>query len=568
MVSSTVTSIDDIVWDEVTDFLSIGSGIGGLSGAIVAHDWGLRTIIVEKAATIGGVSTYSGGELWVGGSHLEAAAGVDDSVEDAYEYIREISAGYNDDQMTRNFCVHAPIALKYFEDEADIAWRLIHDFPDYYHPQVPHAAAQGRYIEVAPFPASTLGDWQETVHLSPQSLSGVTHPEMFAQGGLVNFPRWDMSTIHGRWERDERTLGPGMGASFAKAALDRGIPVMLETPAQQLIVDRGRVVGVRATRDGADYFIKAERGVLIAAGAYDWNEAAHRNYDLVPDIKSASPPSVTGDGIVLGGSVGAKITQVPVPVTCGYRIPGEEHEGHPFWRIAGIPLGVPHSIVVNRQGRRFGDESFSRSLGFALKTIDGGSQQHVNYPFWVIQDARARAKYDFGPFPAGAAIPDDVATTADTLTELAEAIGVDPAGLEDEVRRFNGFVDAGVDEDFGRGEKSWSRKNSGDRSLPGNPNLGALEQGPFVAVRLYPLNIGLSNAGLAADVHNRVLDFRDEPIEGLYAAGNSMTMIEFGAGYNSGQGNARGMLGGYLAARHAADDPSTALDQWTSPGSR
>ncbi|GAA3007649.1 FAD-dependent oxidoreductase [Microbacterium aurantiacum] len=548
-----------IEWDETTDFLSIGSGIGGLAGAIVAHDWGMRALVIEKAATVGGVSTYSGGEIWVGGSHLQADAGIEDSEESAFEYIREIGAGYNDDLMTRNYCVHAPIALRYFEENANIAWRLIPDFPDYYYPQVPHATAGGRYIEVAPFAASSLGEWQTRVHLSPQSLSGVTHPEMFAQGGLSHLPRWDMSTIEGRWERDERTMGPGLGASFAKAAIDRGIPILTETPAQELITEQGRVVGVRATRDDRDYFIRAERGVLIAAGAYDWNEAAHRTYDMVPDIKSASPPSVTGDGIVLGGAVGAKLTQVPVPVTCGYRVPGEEHEGRQLWRIAGIPLGVPHSIVVNRRGRRFGDESFSRSLGFALKTIDGGTPHHPNYPFWVIQDAQARAKYDFGPFRAGAELPSEVATTAPTLRELADALGIDPDGLEDEVRRFNGFVEVGTDGDFGRGEKGWSRMNSGDRDVEGNPNLGALTQGPFTAVRLYPLNIGLSNAGLAADVHNRVLNYRDQPIVGLYTAGNSMTMIEFGAGYNSGQGNTRGMLGGYLAARHAAGDPSPAL---------
>ncbi|MFF3573830.1 FAD-binding protein [Nocardia jiangxiensis] len=549
-------------WDEIVDFVAIGSGIGGLSGAIVAHDWGLRALVLEKAETVGGVSAYSGGELWVGGSHLQAAAGIEDSEEDAFQYVQEISAGYNDPRMTRSFCVHAPIALAYFEEKAGVQWRLVRGFPDYYYPEMPHSSADGRYIEVAPFPGASLGpEWQRTVHLSPQSLSGVTHPEMFAQGGLSNFPNWDMTTIEGRWERDERTLGPGLGASFVKAALDRAIPIYAGTPAEELVTEGGRVVGVRALRQGQDYFIKAECGVLIAAGAYDWNDGAHRNYDMVPDIKSASPPSVTGDGIVLAASIGARVAQVPVPVTCGYRIPGEEHEGSPLWRLAGVPLGVPHSIVVNRKGRRFGDESFSRSLGFALKTIDGGTQEHPNYPFWVIQDSQARDRYDFGPFTKGTEIPENVATKAGTLRELAEKLGIDGDGLEAEVERFNGFVTTGIDEDFNRGGKVWSRKNSGDLSVAGNPNLGTIVKGPFYAVRLYPINIGLSNAGLAADTQNRVLNYRDQPIEGLYTAGNSMAMIEFGASYNSGQGNTRGMVGGYLAARHAAGDPSTALSE-------
>ena len=67
-------------------------------------------------------------------------------------------------------------------------------------------------------------------------------------------------------------------------------------------------------------------------------------------------------------------------------------------------------------------------------------------------------------------------------------------------------------------------------------------------------------AGVVADVHSRALGYDDEPIAGLYVAGNAMARLDNGAGYQSGMMNGRGMVNGYLAARHAAGDASTALD--------
>jgi 3-oxosteroid 1-dehydrogenase len=474
--------------------------------------------------------------------------------------------GYGDELLMRNYCVQSPIVLKYFEDRAGVPWRIIRDFSDYYYPQNEHAAEEGRFLEVAPFPAATLGELRDKARLPPQTPTGLTHQDMFLQGGAANMVNWDFSIMHERRERDERTLGPGLAGYFLKAAADRGVPMYTETPVERLITENGRVVGVQAGRAGQDYFVRARRGVLIAAGGYDWNESFHRTYDLQPETKAATPTSVTGDNIVLGTEVGAKLAQVPMPSTIGFHIPGEENEGEPLWRFGGVELGVPHSIIVNRKGRRFGDESFSRSIGFAIKIVDGSTQEHPHYPFWVIQDSQARAKYNFGSIPAGQEMPAGFAAKAETLAKLAEEIGVDPDGLEDEVGKFNGYVDQGVDPDFHRGEKAWSNHNSGDHTYPGNPNLGKLDKGPFYAIRLYPVTVGMPGVGLAADEHSRVISYRGRPIDGLYVAGNSMAMTDLGAGYTSGMANTRGMVNGHLAARHAAGDPSQAVAPWATTG--
>ena len=102
----------------------------------------------------------------------------------------------------------------------------------------------------------------------------------------------------------------------------------------------------------------------------------------------------------------------------------------------------------------------------------------------------------------------------------------------------------------------------GDPFHKPNPNLGSLVKPPFYAVELERMGgTAIPAAGLLTDHHSRVLGWDDEPIEGLYAAGNSVARMETGAVMQSGISNARGMTYGWLAARHATGDPSGLLDE-------
>ena len=104
---------------------------------------------------------------------------------------------------------------------------------------------------------------------------------------------------------------------------------------------------------------------------------------------------------------------------------------------------------------------------------------------------------------------------------------------------------------------------TGDPRLP-NPNLGPIDTGPFYAVKIERVAMGVPTAGLPIDTDGRVLDAREKPIAGLYAAGNSAAWLDIGGGYNSGIANTRGMLYGYLAAlhmtgQHAAPEPQNSV---------
>jgi 3-oxosteroid 1-dehydrogenase len=143
---------------------------------------------------------------------------------------------------------------------------------------------------------------------------------------------------------------------------------------------------------------------------------------------------------------------------------------------------------------------------------------------------------------------------------LARAIGVDPAALEETIAQFNAGARRGEDPEFGRGTHPWSAWMCGDPFNSPHPNLGTLEKPPFYAVRLDRIGgSAIPAAGLLTDIHSRVVGWDDQPIAGLYAAGNSVARMETGAVMQSGISNARGMTHGWLAAHHAAGAPSDLL---------
>lgn len=546
-------------WDLTADVVCIGAGIGGLSAAITAAQNGQEAVVLESTPLIGGVTAVSFGELWVAGNHLAAESGIEDSVDAGRRYIDRLSAGFGDEGAIATFVDQGSHVLRYFAEEIGIPFRLIRNFADYFFPQFEDARAEGRFLEVEPFDAASLGPWQTRTRLSPYVPHGLTHEDMFGAGGPANFLAWDYNLMARRLGSDERCLGPGLAGWFVKAALDRSVPFLTETEASKLVADEsGSVIGVEAVRDGRPLRVQARRGVVLATSGYDGNPILERDLSRQQDVGSMLWPQVNGSHIRMAGRLGARVASVPDVSMLGYNIPGEEHEGRKLWRNALTEMGLPHAMVVNRKGRRFGDESFYRSLSFAVDYIDGSDQTQPNFPCWIILDSRSRAKYIFGSLLPGQPFPDGFATSADSIEELAAKTGIDAEGLMNEVSRFNRFCEGGEDADFGRGSKPWSNFLCGDTSNRPNPNLGPIAQPPFHAVHLHRVSGGgISAAGLAIDEHARALTYDDQVIPGLYVAGNAAARLDQGAGMQSGFSNSRGMIHGYLAAMHALRRPDS-----------
>lgn len=541
-------------WDMEADLVAVGSGIGGLSAAITAHDHGASAIVLERAEQVGGVTAYSMGEVWVAGNHHAAELGLQDSQESGFRYLQRLSMGYGDDAAIRNLIDHAPEALKYFESNIDLKMSVIEDCPDYYYQHCDDGVAAGRMLEVEPFPAQSLGEWQTKTRVSPQVPYGMSHADISAGGGTANMLKWDYSVMSERMVNDERCLGPGLAAYFVKGVLDRKIPMQTGFNVVELIGDGERVIGVRGVQDGKDVFVKANKGVVIAVSSYERDPRLNKTVGQQLDAGSMVFSTIDGAHLRLAGPFGARIARVPdITATC-FHLPGEEdEEGHDLWRPALPFLGLPHSVVVNRKGQRFGNEAFYRQFYYAIDAIDGSDQTHPNFPCWLVTDSQAREKYPLGSLMPGQEFPEGFGVSADSLDELAVKTGIDQQGLVEAIAAFNPPAEQGEDPLFNRGTHPWSVWMCGDIYHEPNPNLGPLLKPPFYAVELRRMSGGgIPAAGLVADNHSRAIGWDEQPLVGLYVAGNSVARMETGAVMQSGISNARGMTHGYLAGLHIA----------------
>jgi 3-oxosteroid 1-dehydrogenase len=144
-----------------------------------------------------------------------------------------------------------------------------------------------------------------------------------------------------------------------------------------------------------------------------------------------------------------------------------------------------------------------------------------------------------------------LAHRADSIAELAVAIGVPPEELTATVERFNGFARTGKDTEFGRGDSAYDRYY-GDPTLK-NPNLDEIVKAPFYAVRIEVGDLG-TKGGLVCDEHSRVLREDGSLIGSLYATGNTSAAVMGGEYAGPGATIGPSIVFGYVAARHAAGE--------------
>jgi 3-oxosteroid 1-dehydrogenase len=378
----------------------------------------------------------------------------------------------------------------------------------------------------------------------------VTAEEQIAWGGINSVSHWDQDLIRERKRQDMRGKGLGLVCQFLKALLDRDVAVLADHHVEKLAAENERVTGV-VMRSGE--FVAARRGVILATGGYGANPQMSWQFEQLPgfahEASGLTPASLTGDGLVLGAEIGGILHKIEnsLRVMLSYTIPPELPGGMATCVYAGIvELCSPHTLLVNRYGRRFADETFFQGIVPQLRLFDPGRHEYPNLPAYLIFDAQYLKKYSFANRPVGAEVPSAV-SRAGTLPELAAKLGIEGGELEKTVRRFNGFVEGGADEDFHRGEHHW-KLASATAPSGGNGSLGTVEEPPFYGIALHPA--GGSSVGLLTDVHGQVIHQRRRPIPGLYAAGNAAAATEQGIGYQAGLSLASAMTFSYLAVRH------------------
>jgi 3-oxosteroid 1-dehydrogenase len=346
-----------------------------------------------------------------------------------------------------------------------------------------------------------------------------------------------------------RTNGASLIGQLLKVALDRGVSVWTEAPLEELLVEDGRVVGVRTVRDGAPVSIRARQGVLLAAGGFAHNAEMRERYGGDQPNRarwSIANPGDTGEVLTEAMRLGAKTDLLdeawwlPSPRTGRF---GQSTLDQARQR--------PRTIYVDAAGRRFVNESNSyMEVG---KEMYARNKTSRAVPCWLIFDDRYRKRYAHqrsrpGRFPKKLLQSGNL-KQAWTLDDLARLCDIDPAGLSETVERFNEHARNGVDPDYGRGESAYNRA-LGDPNHRVHPCLGPLDEPPYYAVEVVPGDIGTCG-GLLTDEHARVIGPDDRPIEGLYATGNGTATVMGRHYLGPGASIANTMVFGYVAARHA-----------------
>jgi 3-oxosteroid 1-dehydrogenase len=544
-------------WDQVADVVVVGSGGAALTAAVTAAAGGAQVVVLEKSDKVGGTTGVSGGVLWIPANHHMKEVEVEDSPEEALRYIRRLTMGREPDPaLIDDFVATGADAVQWLEDNTPVRMFATKWFADYY-ADMPGGKREGRSIEPRVFEArANLGDWAARVRTSPYEPL-LTMEEKFSLGlsGALREGRPVEEVSAERARSGAAVIGGAFISMLLKGCLDRGATVLTKTPGRELIADEdGRIVGVRAEGAGGSILIGARRGVVLAAGGYEWNPELVRSFLTVPSIAPLSPPFNEGDALIMALEAGAAVANMNSAWWFpAMRDPTMTYEGKPLYHL-GAGRNVAGTIVVNKHGRRFANEGttyqdYPKSLmAYDPVTVDFPNES----PVWMIFDQHTKDTQVLLNMMPGQPAPEWVAR-ADSIRALAERIGVPADALAETIERFNANAARGVDPDFHRATVYWENFLGGGPSVAAN--LAPINTPPFYALPIYLGTLG-TNGGLRIDINGRVRSMRGGIIEGLYAAGNTTANI-FGSMYPAGGATiGPGVVFGHHAGKHAASNNS------------
>jgi 3-oxosteroid 1-dehydrogenase len=178
---------------------------------------------------------------------------------------------------------------------------------------------------------------------------------------------------------------------------DRDIPLWLNTPLQELLVDDGRVCGALVSQGGNSRRIYARRGVLLATGGFSHNAEMRQRYQQNPigSDWTAAAPGATGDAVTVGEKIGAALGFMGSAWwSPTYRIP----DGRVLALIAG--KSNPGSLIINRRGKRFANEAQPYE-DFIKAQYASEARGECAIPCYLVFDATYRGKYAVGHIKPG-----------------------------------------------------------------------------------------------------------------------------------------------------------------------
>ncbi|MCS7214408.1 MAG: FAD-binding protein [Candidatus Calescibacterium sp.] len=513
------------------DLVVVGSGAGGLVGALVGSRNKMKVLVLEKTEKIGGSSSMSGGGMWIPTNPY-----INDSYDNAIEYLNNVVPKHRtySPKKIENFIKFGPKMLEFLTSEG-IKIRPMIGYPDYY-PEKPGGKKEGRAVEPDIFNGKKLGKYLKILRRYPgmppiAMFSREAADFILAKRSLKGFStalKVIFRTIfYFVTFRYPLTMGGSLVGQILHRCLQNGVEIWINSKVIDFEFSNNRVISVVVEKDGKEIKVPVKSGVVLASGGFERSQDLREKFLPKPtDYRwTVGASGNEGDIIKILMKYEAdtdlldKAWGGPVAIT-----PDQETVFLVYER------SLPFCIIVDSQGRRFMNES--------APYTDCWERQYKHnievpcIPAWLIMDKKHRSSYPFGKIPPGITpnFPAEKGflVKADSLEKLAETIKIKPESLVETVKRFNDMAKKGKDTDFHRGESAYDRYYGDPRVKP-NPNLGPIDKPPFYATAIYPGDLG-TLGGLVTDENGRIMKKDGTKFENLYATGN-VSCSPFGGTY-------------------------------------
>lgn len=474
--------------EKTADVIIVGGGGAGISAAAAAASEGKTVILIEKTAALGGNTLASGGVWNAVNKDLDAATLSDDGRAatlktyleydealfegeflDAYKTLKQQITDYLADDTSHLFdSVEFHLIQSYLGGlREDLDGNSIHGDYELLNTLVSNSDATIQWLE------ETAGsEFNDTLSEPIGSLwLRAQTPKNSKQVDLFDQP-----------------------AAYVES---NGGEIIYECTAEELIVEDGAVTGVNASMsDGTKVILHGNNGVILATGGFGANTEMVMQYDnywgdnLYPEIGTTNVSATVGEGITMAQEAadadvtGMEFTQL-MPI--GFASNGQ------------LALGNGTNVMyVTPEGKRFVDEYAERDV-ISQAAFDNGGEHGLFYEVGLRSNC--------------ALWNDEDCFEADTIEELAEMIGMDPAVFSAEVEKYNGFADAGKDDEFGKSVFTTKIET---------------KDGDKYAARAMRPSLHHTMGGLVIDNDCHVINKSGEVIKGLYAAGEVIGGIHAG----------------------------------------
>ncbi len=460
-----------VLEDAEVDVLVIGGGGAGLSAALSASQNGASVILVEKLSALGGNTFRCGGAFNTCDPERQKEIPMTEALSSAVEKVLA-----HEDVSEEHAKLKAEVQEQWDAYKASGSTMLF-DTPEW------HALQ-----------SLDAGDYEGDVELVRTLTSNTLDTlDWLSHNGVA----WtdQVSTVVGAlWNRSHQTpnnSGADIIAALERNATENGVKIYLDSKAEELVVEDGRVAGALVTNaDGEKVTVKAAKGVIMATGGFSANVEMRVKYneqweDIGESLQTNNSPGATGDGIVMGEAVGADL------VGMGWiqLMPLNSVSG------GGISGYVNSSLYCNKEGERFVAEDQRRDV------LAAAALAQTDKLFYVVCDQKEAELRGVTPETLSYMVDNGLVYSGDTIAELAEDMGVPADALEKTVSEFNELVKADKPDEFGR--TTWEN---------------TIETGPFYAPSFSPA-VHHTMGGLKINGNAEVIGTDGEVIPGFYAAG-------------------------------------------------